>query len=265
MIQGAGYWKNKKSKNLKHATSHLRAEALRRYRLNHANDPLYEPDVSRTDDKDIQSYQEAGKEISEEVNKWKNQPFTEEKKNQELNSEVLLTTNKTNTETSIGKKLEPDDNLFITTHQNVQNHEIDDCLSTENDGQNDGIEIKQHRESPRHDHNHTPQCDNIVKDEISITSEVQDDDGVTEKNQTKLDEKVANVDNDERKGVTSTPSILLAQTASAPLNNQLAERKSGFRGVEEDSLTSEEHYTFDVTNNTHGIPEQIVNFSCLQL
>lgn len=38
-------WKKKKSKNLKIATSHLRAEALRRYRLKHANDKQYEPPV----------------------------------------------------------------------------------------------------------------------------------------------------------------------------------------------------------------------------
>ena len=51
--KGVGYWKNKTSKNLKQATSHLRAEAIRRYRLNHAGDPTYEPHVPGENCKNI--------------------------------------------------------------------------------------------------------------------------------------------------------------------------------------------------------------------
>ncbi|VDH98316.1 Hypothetical predicted protein [Mytilus galloprovincialis] len=50
---GADLWKAKKSKNLKHATSHLRAEALRRYRIKHEDDPEYEPPQTAKGDKSV--------------------------------------------------------------------------------------------------------------------------------------------------------------------------------------------------------------------
>lgn len=53
MYKGADLWKAKKSKNLKHATSHLRAEALRRYRIKHEDDPEYEPPQTAKGDKSV--------------------------------------------------------------------------------------------------------------------------------------------------------------------------------------------------------------------